>query len=733
MGVGPSNILEMVNDEVAFYSRTGLLTESTDLSSFFGTSVPTSSLSGPRLFFDTLSQRWFASVANLTRSSILLAVSANSSAYSAWHVYVIPANTTEMAENAYLGTSSFMVALSANDYRTTGGGPEDGSQFWVLNKTQILNGALNVSSWSWGPLFGGGGHWPDNLRAVQSLTPGADQYFATLGAIEEQAITVTGAPPAVPVLTMEFGTIGTLEAPPSAAQPGTDLLIATGDGRIQTAVAQGDLITTTATAACRSYSCLRLDQIWASNGTMRQDYQIGSPGAYLYYPAAALDSNGDITIVAGFSNLTEFPSLAVVQQPYNEPRSVSGLYVAAVGSAIDDDQCTSDVCTYGQYFGASSDSSPGLNVWLAGEYETTGGTAWATRLTEAATFPATVSSPVSSPDAVDLGQGANFVISAVGGSGGFNYSWFGLPPGCPPTDSASVACSPSASGTYRVSVLATDSYGTSVSSTPTEFVVYPPLTAPVPTSDHPAADAGETVLFYATDVSGGSESYSYRWIGLAPTSCQLGNASSILCTFDRVGATSVQVEVNDSLGSSSTSPPLLFKIDPALVLSGMNVSSSSVVAGSPIRLSVNVTGGSGIYTYTWSGLPAGCPGENSSRFTCTPRSPGSYQISVSVTDSNGMNVTGEGVGVEVALSASGPAFSSLGAWPGVVAGIGLILLVLVGVVLLSTRRRPPHGPLPLRPYEPAGAIPGGVVEPVRRSHRRPRRQTNEPENESAPR
>ena len=113
--------------------------------------------------------------------------------------------------------------------------------------------------------------------------------------------------------------------------------------------------------------------------------------------------------MAGFSNLTEFPSLAVVQQPYNEPRSVSGLYIAAVGSAIDDDQCTSDVCTYGQYLGASSDSSPGLNVWLAGEYETTGGTAWATRLTEAATFPVTVSSPVSSPDAVDLGQGASFI------------------------------------------------------------------------------------------------------------------------------------------------------------------------------------------------------------------------------------------------------------------------------------------------------------------------------------
>lgn len=59
-----------------------------------------------------------------------------------------------------------------------------------------------------------------------------------------------------------------------------------------------------------------------------------------------------------------------------------------------------------------------------------------------------------------------------------------------------------------------------------------------------------------------------------------------------------------------------------------------------IQISAGASGGSGTYTtYTWSGLPAGCPSPgNVGSFTCTPTVAGDYRVGANVTDSNGGQV-----------------------------------------------------------------------------------------------
>ena len=83
---------------------------------------------------------------------------------------------------------------------------------------------------------------------------------------------------------------------------------------------------------------------------------------------------------------------------------------------------------------------------------------------------------VSSLPGIDFGQSVVLTTAASLGSGGYAYAWSGLPPGCEVTN-ASVACSPTAWGTFRVAVTVTDSNDESVTSDAHTLVVAAPLVA----------------------------------------------------------------------------------------------------------------------------------------------------------------------------------------------------------------------------------------------------------------
>ncbi|MCI4317428.1 MAG: hypothetical protein L3J96_02725, partial [Thermoplasmata archaeon] len=58
--------------------------------------------------------------------------------------------------------------------------------------------------------------------------------------------------------------------------------------------------------------------------------------------------------------------------------------------------------------------------------------------------------------------------------------------------------------------------------------------------------------------------------------------------------------------------------------------------GQPITIGASVGGGVSPYSYTWTGLPAGCNSANRSSFSCTPSADGNFTIRVTVTDAAGM-------------------------------------------------------------------------------------------------
>ncbi|MGD0588250.1 MAG: thermopsin family protease [Thermoplasmata archaeon] len=244
---------------------------------------------------------------------------------------------------------------------------------------------------------------------------------------------------------------------------------------------------------------------------------------------------------------------------------------------------------------------------------------------------------VAPPRTVDAGQSALFRAVASGGSGVYQYLWAGLPLGCSTSGSAMDSCVPSAGGDFSVTVTVTDSNGGSATSHVLEYYVDGDPTVTAPNLSESSVDLGQWVNL-STAASGGSGGYTYAWFGL-PLGCASANTSSISCLAASPGNYSVQVNVTDTNGVTATSHvrPIRVWVDPSV--SSFVAAPSGLLEGSGITLSVAISGGSGPFTYSYSGLPSGCAPVNRSTLSCTPTETGTFAVNVTVTDANAWRTT----------------------------------------------------------------------------------------------
>ncbi len=140
---------------------------------------------------------------------------------------------------------------------------------------------------------------------------------------------------------------------------------------------------------------------------------------------------------------------------------------------------------------------------------------------------------------------------------------------------------------------------------------------------------------------GGSPPYTYAYSGL-PNGCSSSNSATLPCETGVAGTYSVSVQVTDTSGSAASASARIVVLG-TNVTQPLTILSFSVVPPNPIvnqsfELSVAASGGNFPYTYTYSGLPPGCPSENSSVLFCRALSPGTYSATVQVRDPHGQSV-----------------------------------------------------------------------------------------------
>jgi hypothetical protein len=406
----------MVNLAGTIYSTSGSIRKATfSLSDFWFLPIRGGplgfGLSDPEVVFDAGAGRWYASIIDVFDvNRVNFAVSATADPTGTWFIYRVIANRGPLGEclstcqhtlpdQPYIGYSDDKFLITANDFVidfTTGNGAFIGVQVWILNKGEMLAGnrfidlvTNDASSTLTTPTPLTNTNFA--IRPAQHLSSTTVAYMAencepaAVVAIIGACFTIpppstgaginvyniTGTPPGTVTVKVTTVPISQPGFPPNADQPGhpadaNDLN--TGDNRIESVVWQNNLLWTTLNSDCAAtaFSCIRLDQIstaTASAPVLLQDFDLGVPGAFVFYGSVSLDSSNNLVVVYGESSSSIFPSLEVTGQLATAPASsLANAATIAAGSAL-------ELSTrYGDYFWAATQPKTPNTFWVSGEF-----------------------------------------------------------------------------------------------------------------------------------------------------------------------------------------------------------------------------------------------------------------------------------------------------------------------------------------------------------------------------
>jgi hypothetical protein len=306
-----------------------------------------------------------------------------------------------------------------------------------------------------------------------------------------------------------------------------------------------------------------------------------------------------------------------------------------------------------------------------------------------------------SPVPVDVGIAFHLYMNVSAGTAPFTYRYADLPPGCTPRGGAVATCSANTSGTYNITITATDAEGLSVASTVQTLTVTGDPVVKSLVADPSVTDVGAASVI-TTNASLGTGIYAYVYTGL-PSGCHSSNNVSIVCVPIVQGQFTVNVTVTDTEGANGNgSIPLTVHAVP--VVTGFQASPSPVTVNSAVTFTVAAANGTTPFHYLFTGFPSGCSSANKATLTCTPSQTGTFSIEVIVRDTAGVQATAN-LTLTV-QSAAGPTFLGLPLVEGLGILIPLIVVVALVAVLVVRRRRRPPAAAPMAEYE---AEP--VVEP----------------------
>ena len=548
IAAGPNQVVEMVNSSGSVWDKQGGMLKLFDLNLFF--KVPSGySFSDPRVLFDQVSQRWFASgvafIPPSYASVVVIAVSASTDATGTWFQYAADNSSTLTHDQPKIGVSSDKVVLSWNDFYQAAF--FQGQSTWVFQKSQMLAGSSPVNGAAMGPDSSRSSPVP----AVQ-ITSNSDEYVVfngtdcgtlggnCIGAIG--VVRISGTPLQGNVFWNESDPgLAATSAPPAADQQGMPGSIATNDDRFLTAVWENGVLWTGGNDAClppadtSARPCSRLIQVMTAGPNVTQNFDIASTGGGLYYPALGLDGAGDMYVVYNISSSTQYIGVRITGQLASAPvQTVApGQTIHPGDATYNMNPCfgTNQTSRWGDYSGAAIDPQNPTDVWVAAEFAAAGSSANGDTGCDWATYAArlTFSAPTVSGISPSLGSSGTVVsVSGTDFTPGAAVSF-----GSTPATSVSVlsanqlsAVAPSGSATVDITVTTAD--GTSATSTADQFTygsacnTCATLSSISPTSG-PAA-GGTTVTFSGSgfDVAPGTTTFSFGGAAATGVSCTSG-------------------------------------------------------------------------------------------------------------------------------------------------------------------------------------------------------------------
>jgi hypothetical protein len=413
IAVGNGDVVENVNAEINIYNATygtALAGYPKDLKAWWcaaggqGSSctAPSNTVTDPRVIYDPLSARFFATILftnTSNQSAVDLAVSTTSDPTGAWVTYTVQTQASGLYDQPKLAVTGDKVTVTAN-FST--------EMMYVIQKSDVVAGHAYAGS----QVFTMGSR--TNIVPALALTGGNTQYLAYItwfsgpvsGGIPSLVtdigvITVTGTPAAGNVTESEIDPgISPFFQPPGAAQPNGAVRLDPGDAVYTSVVVWGSTLLAAGTDGCGagdSMDCLRLDVVNLSNGTVTQDTDVTGGANNLLYPAVSVDGNGNGWVAWSVVGANTYAYAAVAAWsgiPYNV---ASGAQVyMALGTSdycdiINGGQCqgtsgNGGFARWGDYAAIVPDPANATHMWAAQEFgaagtnNNPGGVDWETQI-----------------------------------------------------------------------------------------------------------------------------------------------------------------------------------------------------------------------------------------------------------------------------------------------------------------------------------------------------------------
>ncbi len=234
-------------------------------------------------------------------------------------------------------------------------------------------------------------------------------------------------------------------------------------------------------------------------------------------------------------------------------------------------------------------------------------------------------------------------VAAAGGAGTLTYNLASgpLPAGLTLSPAGVISGTPTAVGTFPISVTASDAYGDAQTQNLSLKVVYPVLA--VTTASLPTAYVGSNYSQTLAATGGSGTGYAWTVAGGSslPAGLTLSTAGVLSGKPTTAGSPSFSVMVTDSASNTGNATYTL-TINPAVSVTTATTLPTGY-AGSNYSQTLAATGGSGT-GYTWavasgSALPAGLTLSTSGLLSGKPTTAGTPSFSVTVTDSVGNTAT----------------------------------------------------------------------------------------------
>jgi hypothetical protein len=415
--IGPSSYIEIINQNISIYNRTGGLIATAPLTTLTGDFG--GFLSDPMILWDPASQRFFYNVWDVNDSKMDWGFSkdANPTTIPAsWCNYIssFGYTTNDLPDYPKLGQTRDFLLIGVNHYTSPQFLHADRTDLLWINKYKNKNPVTTCPSAS---TFGAGIFKnlknEDNTIAFTPVPPiqtdtSPNTFIITSSDIECPDICGTGTlitvhalrpsptNPLVPQLKVKGQsiTVGAFESPPDAPQKNSSDTLDTLDGRLTHAVSGKDPSHSNKLAVWVAHSVLggagarinwyEINPLPVSNPTLFQSGSVSNANLYVFNAGISNDRACDLagcahgdSMVVGFStsSSTAFPAAQMVSKI--GAGAQSSFVVVKQSTTFDNDFTCAPTCRWGDYGGATPDPTKKGGtvgeVWLSQQF--TDGTA----------------------------------------------------------------------------------------------------------------------------------------------------------------------------------------------------------------------------------------------------------------------------------------------------------------------------------------------------------------------